>query len=131
MKQYKKNSALAGAALAAFLIMTGCHHKQAAAPEPPEAPAAETAPRSHRKHHRHSRQPSIQARVPMLNWTTTDATDVSIDGIGQVPTSGTKTVTPTETTTYHLVARGDGGSADATATVTVSQAQAPNTRQDR
>jgi peptidoglycan-associated lipoprotein len=29
-------------------------------------------------------------------------------------------VTPTATTTYHLVARGDGGSADASATVTVN-----------
>ncbi len=31
-----------------------------------------------------------------------------------------KTVTPTESTTYHLVARGDGGTADATARVTVN-----------
>ncbi len=57
----------------------------------------------------------------MLNWTTTGATDVGIDGIGAVPTSGTKTVNPTATTTYHLTARGDGGSTDATATVTISQ----------
>jgi peptidoglycan-associated lipoprotein len=55
-----------------------------------------------------------------LSWRTSDATTVSIDGIGDVPTSGVKTVTPTTTTTYHLVARGDGGSTDATATVTVN-----------
>jgi len=55
-----------------------------------------------------------------LSWRTTDATTVSIDGIGDVPTSGVKTVTPTATTKYHLVARGEGGSADATATVTVN-----------
>jgi peptidoglycan-associated lipoprotein len=55
-----------------------------------------------------------------LSWRTSDATTVSIDGIGDVPTSGVKTVTPTATTTYHLVARGDGGSTDATATVTVN-----------
>jgi peptidoglycan-associated lipoprotein len=55
-----------------------------------------------------------------LSWRTSDANSVSIDGIGDVPTSGVKTVTPTETTTYHLVARGDGGSADASATVTVN-----------
>ena len=48
-----------------------------------------------------------------LSWRTTDATSVSIDGIGDVPTAGVKTVTPTESTTYHLVARGDGGSAEA------------------
>ena len=55
-----------------------------------------------------------------LSWRTSDANSVSIDGIGDVPTSGVKTVTPTATTTYHLVARGDGGSADASATVTVN-----------
>jgi len=55
-----------------------------------------------------------------LSWRTTDATTVSIDGIGDVPTSGVKTVTPTQSTTYHLVARGDGGSADASASVTVN-----------
>jgi peptidoglycan-associated lipoprotein len=55
-----------------------------------------------------------------LTWHTVDATSVSIDGIGDVPTSGVKSVTPTQTTTYHLVARGSGGTADASATVTVN-----------
>ena len=55
-----------------------------------------------------------------LSWRTSDATSVSIDGVGDVPTSGVKTVTPTVSTTYHLVARGDGGSTDATASVTVN-----------
>lgn len=123
MKNYKKNSALAIAALAAFLITTGCHHKQAAVPEPP-APPAESAP-----------APTASITVTpntitpgqsaALNWTTTDATDISIDGIGAVETSGTKTVSPSETTTYHLVARGSGGSTDATATLTVGQAPPP------
>jgi peptidoglycan-associated lipoprotein len=45
---------------------------------------------------------------------------VSIDGIGDVPTVGVKTVTPTVATTYHLVARGEGGSAEASASVTVN-----------
>jgi peptidoglycan-associated lipoprotein len=56
----------------------------------------------------------------VLTWRTADATSVSIDGIGDVPTSGVKTVTPTASTSYHLVARGDGGTADATARVTVN-----------
>jgi len=55
-----------------------------------------------------------------ISWRTTDATTVSIDGIGDVPTSGVKTVTPAESTSYHLVARGAGGTADATARVTVN-----------
>jgi peptidoglycan-associated lipoprotein len=123
MKNYKKNSTLALAAFAVFLFTTGCHHKEAAAPEPP-APPAETTP-----------APTASITVTpdtitpgqsaALNWTTTNATDVSIDGIGAVETSGTKTVSPTDTTTFHLVARGDGGSTDATATLTVSQAPPP------
>ena len=60
----------------------------------------------------------------VLTWKTVDASSVTMDGIGTVPTVGVKTVTPTTTTTYHLTARGDGGSADATATVTVNPAQA-------
>ncbi len=56
----------------------------------------------------------------VLTWRTTDAANVSIEGIGDVPTSGVKTVTPSASTSYHLVARGEGGSADATARVTVN-----------
>jgi len=55
-----------------------------------------------------------------LTWHTTNADTISIDGIGPVPSVGVKTVMPTESTTYHLVARGGGGSADATAHVTVN-----------
>jgi peptidoglycan-associated lipoprotein len=55
-----------------------------------------------------------------LTWRTTDATSVSIDGLGDVPTSGVKTVTPTASTSYHLVARGEGGTAEASASVTVN-----------
>jgi peptidoglycan-associated lipoprotein len=59
----------------------------------------------------------------VLSWRTTDANSISIDGIGDVPSAGVKTVTPTESTSYHLVARGDGGSTDATARVTVNAVQ--------
>jgi peptidoglycan-associated lipoprotein len=59
----------------------------------------------------------------VLSWRTTDATNILIDGVGDVPSSGVKTVTPTTSTSYHLVARGDGGSADATARVTVNPVQ--------
>lgn len=59
-----------------------------------------------------------------LSWKTVDATDVSIDGIGKVPTTGVKTVTPKESTTYHLVAQGPGGTAEATARLVVTSAPA-------
>jgi peptidoglycan-associated lipoprotein len=56
----------------------------------------------------------------VLSWRTTDASTVSIDGIGNVPSSGVKTVMPSTSTSYHLVAAGAGGTADATARVTVN-----------
>ncbi len=56
----------------------------------------------------------------VLTWNTTDASTTSIDGMGDVPTSGTKTITPGASTSYHLVARGAGGTADATAHITVN-----------
>jgi peptidoglycan-associated lipoprotein len=59
-----------------------------------------------------------------LSWRTTDANKVTIDGIGDVPTSGVKTVTPTTSTVYTLTARGDGGSTDASVRVTVNAAVA-------
>jgi peptidoglycan-associated lipoprotein len=42
-----------------------------------------------------------------------------------VDVSGSRQVTPTESTTYHLVAKGTGGTQDATARVTVNAAPAP------
>jgi len=56
----------------------------------------------------------------VLSWRTADATTISIDGIGDVPSSGVRTVTPTSSTSYHLVATGPGGTTDATARVTVN-----------
>ena len=57
----------------------------------------------------------------VLSWKTTDATNVTIEGIGDVPTAGVKSVKPSASTSYHLIARGEGGTADATARVTVEQ----------
>jgi peptidoglycan-associated lipoprotein len=59
-----------------------------------------------------------------LVWHTTNATDISIEGMGAVASAGTQTVHPTQSTSYHLIARGDGGTTDATANVTVSAGNA-------
>ena len=69
---------------------------------------------------------TIQAgQSATLSWQTTNATDVSIDGIGAVQPNGTQQVTPTDSITYHLTAKGSGGSQEATARITVTQAAAP------
>jgi peptidoglycan-associated lipoprotein len=105
------------ALLLALVATVGCK-KKTPPPAPPTAPPV-TAP-----------APTAQITATpsainagdqvSLTWKTTDATSVSIDGIGDVPTSGVKSVTPSASTNYHLIARGEGGTADATARVTVS-----------
>jgi len=106
------------ALLAAFIAVAGCKKKEAPLPATETAPVAPTpAPTAHI-----TATPTVISAgdQAQLSWRTTDATSVSIDGIGDVPTIGVKTVTPTESTSYHLVARGPGGSVDATARVTVN-----------
>jgi len=61
----------------------------------------------------------------VLNWRTTDATSVSIDGIGPVNVNGTQTVSPSTSTNFHLVAKGDGGNVEANVRVTVRIPIAP------
>jgi peptidoglycan-associated lipoprotein len=55
----------------------------------------------------------------VLNWRTTNATTVTIDGIGQVNVNGTQTVSPANSTNFHLIAKGDGGVTEANVRVTV------------
>ena len=61
----------------------------------------------------------------VLNWRTTDSTSVTIDGIGPVNVNGTQTVSPSSSTNFHLVAKGDGGTVEANVRVTVRVPVAP------
>ncbi len=63
----------------------------------------------------------------VLNWRTNNATSVSIDGIGPVNLNGTQTVSPANSTNFHLVAKGDGGTVEANVRVTVRVPVAPTT----
>ncbi|MGO9337307.1 MAG: peptidoglycan-associated lipoprotein Pal [Terracidiphilus sp.] len=105
--------------LASLFAVAGCKKKQPA-PLPTETappPAAVPAPTA-----QITATPIVISAGDqvVLSWRTTDASTVSIDGIGDVTTSGVKTVTPSTSTSYHLVATGAGGTADATARVTVN-----------
>src|SRR5579875_105009 len=121
MKHAYRKSFLLTAGLVAMLTIAGCHKKVAPAPVGGPPPAMIPAPTASIT----SNPQTVTAGNPVvLTWQTTNATNVSIDGIGQVETSGTQTVTPAQTTTYHLVATGQGGSTDATVQVTVTQPQA-------
>jgi hypothetical protein len=51
-----------------------------------------------------------------LAWQTTNATDISIDGIGAIQANGSQSVSPATSMTYRLIAKGagrDAGSDDA------------------
>ncbi len=103
--------------MAALIAVAGCKKKLPPPPAETAPPGAAAAPTAQR-----SATPSqISAGDQVqLSWSTTNATSVSIDGIGAVPTSGVKTVTPAVSATYHLVAKGDGGVIEASASVTVN-----------
>jgi peptidoglycan-associated lipoprotein len=107
--------------LGALMTLGACHKKTAPAPPPPPPPppAAPTASISVNPN-------SIQAgQSASLSWQTSNATDVSIDGIGAVQANGSQSVSPTDSTTYHLIAKGAGGSQEASARITVAAAPAP------
>lgn len=60
-----------------------------------------------------------------LSWSTTDSSTVYIDGLGDVPSSGSSVVSPAASTTYTLTATGPGGVAIATARLVVSGGSVP------
>src|SRR5215470_10795861 len=106
--------------LSALLMLGAC--KKKAAPPPPPPPPPPPAPTASI-----SVSPSsVQAgQSASLTWQTSNATDVSIDGIGAVQPNGSQSVSPSDSTTYHLTAKGAGGSQEATARLTVSQPPPP------
>jgi len=61
----------------------------------------------------------------VLNWRSQNASAVSIDGIGDVNLNGTQTVSPSNSTNFHLLAKGDGSTAEANVRVTVRVPVAP------
>jgi len=123
MKQHTLKSATTAFALGAILMLGACHKKAAPPPPPPPPPpASPTASIS-------VSPDTIQTgQSATLSWQTSNATDVSIDGVGAVQPSGSQQVSPTDSTTYHLTAKGAGGTQDATTRLTVTPApvtQAP------
>jgi hypothetical protein len=56
-----------------------------------------------------------------LNWNSSDAVAVTLTNLGTVAASGDRSVTPTKSTTYELVAKGPGGEATQTAIVNVNR----------
>jgi peptidoglycan-associated lipoprotein len=102
--------------LIALVAVAGCKKKE---PPPPAATAPPAVVPSPTAKITASPDAVTVGDHVVLTWSTTNATSVSIDGIGDVPTSGVRTVTPIASTSYRLAARGPGGSADDVVRVTV------------
>jgi peptidoglycan-associated lipoprotein len=66
-----------------------------------------------------------QGQSSVLSWQTSNASDITIDGLGTVPASGSRTVTPSASQTYTLTAQGAGGTQQATARITVNPLAQP------
>ncbi len=106
--------------LAVVLALGGCKKKPPAAPPPPPPPPP--APTASLTASPDTIQPGQSST---LTWQTQNATDVSIDGVGKVDPSGSRSVSPAQSTTYRLTAKGAGGTQEATARVTVMQPPPP------
>jgi peptidoglycan-associated lipoprotein len=113
----KKHMILAGVMFTLLVLAVGCGKKKPP-PPPPPPPKPVTATLS-------ANPTSIQAgQSSTLTWSTENADDVTLDG-QKVNASGTQAVSPTQTTTYHLVAKGASGTQEGTAQVTVTQPPPP------
>src|SRR4030081_4028933 len=108
-------------ALGTIMFLGACG-KHKLPPPPPPAPPVMAAPTASLSANPNTLDPG---QPTTLTWQTTNATDVSIDGIGAVEPSGSRQVTPVDSTTYHLIAKGAGGTQEATARVTVNSAATP------
>ena len=101
----------------AFIIMTGCHHNPAVTKNtttPTITPSSPTATLTV------TPETVERGQTAQLAWKTQNASTITIEGIGTVAAAGSQTVTPAHSTTYHLIASGQGGNADADARITVN-----------
>ncbi len=108
------------AAFAGVLSLAGCA-KKAAKVTPPPPPTAAPAPTATL-----AANPSVvqQGQSSILTWQTSNANEVTIAGLGTLPPTGSRSVTPSASTTYTLVAKGPGGTNDASTRVTINAASA-------
>lgn len=124
MKYSKMKWILIVLALAAIVVVGGCKKKQV-----PPAPPAAPPPAQPKATLSVNPESMNRGGTATLTWSTQDATEINIDGIGNVQPTGSQKVTPGTSTTYRLTAQGPGGSTDATARLTVVEPPPPPPQQ--
>jgi peptidoglycan-associated lipoprotein len=122
LRETKSAAGLSLLTLAVFAA--GCSHK--IKPLPPPPPTANTttsnAGGSGKPAIEFTAEPATvdRGQSAVLRWNVTGANYISIDIFGAVQATGSRSVTPYATTTYHLIADGAQGRSTADATVTVN-----------
>jgi peptidoglycan-associated lipoprotein len=117
--------------IVALLALSGAGCKKKAAPPPPPAPppvAKPAPPPPARPTVTLSANPSTieRGQSTTLSWESKNAATLALEpGLGQVPARGSMTVSPYESLTYRITAKGPGGTADASARVTVNPPPRP------
>jgi peptidoglycan-associated lipoprotein len=114
-----RNSLVLVATLVAVGAITGCHKKASGVNPSTLGPAPATAAAPPTATITADPLAIDLGQSVVLNWRTQNATSATIDGIGEVNLNGTQTVSPSNSTEFHLTAKGDGGSTEATVRVTV------------
>ena len=112
-----------------LIVSAGCKKKQPVAPPPPPPPPVQVkeTPKA-AVINSFTAEPStiVKGESSTLRWSVANSTSVTIDGgIGTVQASGSRSVSPTENTTYRMTASGPGGDAVAAVTVYVTNPPAP------
>ncbi len=123
--QSVKSQSIRVALLLAVAFIGGCGHKPASVNPASLGPTATTQPTMPTATLTADPLAIDLGQSVVLNWRTTDATSVTIDGIGPVNVNGTQTVSPSSSTNFHLTAKGDGGTVEANVRVTVRVPVAP------
>lgn len=106
----------------------GCKKKQPVAP-PPQPPVVTTTEKGPAAViNSFTAEPStiVRGESSTLRWSVSNATEVTIDnGIGTVPATGSRQVSPSQNTTYRMAAKGGGGDAISAVTVAVTTPPPP------
>lgn len=117
MSPLRSNKLLVADCILFTLFASGCRKKPvAAAPQPaPPPPAVPTATLS-------VNPTAIErGQSARLSWNTSNASEITREpNLSSVAATGSRSVNPSQSTTYRLMAKGPSGSADATARLTVT-----------
>ncbi|HLJ86835.1 MAG TPA: peptidoglycan-associated lipoprotein Pal [Candidatus Angelobacter sp.] len=113
--------------LSVVIFLAACSTKKAAKVTPPTPPTP--PPASPTATLAANPATILAGQSAVLTWQTANANDITIEGLGTVPASGSRRVTPGTSQTYTLAAAGAGGRTEASARITVNPAAQTATAQ--